>query len=145
VILFFAFWKTKAMPGNGEVVIKPYYESWTQRFNVHSSPKYRLVYEGCVFNDITGRSPYYIQIPSIHAIMFAQRMNSGQRIIVFYDDGKIINFDDVYNSFLVEIGGRDFVGCNASNLGIELKYNSNGVHDTYWFDIPTRQISKKYN
>lgn len=77
--------------------------------------------------------------------MFTQRLDHGQRIVVLYDNGEIANFEDRYGSFSEEIGGLDQVGCDASNLGIELKYESNGVRVTYWFDIPTRQIVKKYD
>lgn len=141
----FVFLATDTKPSNNKLAVHSYYDNWIQRFNVHSSPKHRIVYGDKVFNDVVGRSPYYLNLPSIHAIMFAQRLDSGQRIVVLYDNGEITNFEDPYGSFLKEIGGPDQISCNASNRGIELKYESNGVRVTYWFDIPTRQIVKKYD
>ncbi|MEO7098801.1 MAG: hypothetical protein ABI162_05530 [Luteolibacter sp.] len=118
-----------------------YYENWWQRFNVHSSPKHRLVFQGLSFDDVKGRKPFYIKLPSIHAIMFVQNWGEGQRIVVLYEDGKSVIFKDPYGKFLEEPGGPDLLSVVSSDKGIKLEYSSELVSVIYWFDLVTLQIS----
>lgn len=126
--------------------VHEYYENWWQRFNVHSSPKHRLVFQGMTFDDVIGKGSFYVRMPSIGAVLFVQGVGggSGQRIVVLYDDGQKIYFEDPYGSFLERPGDSNLIVVSSSNKMIELRYRSELVDVTYWFDIATRQFSKKY-
>ena len=143
IVLCLSFWPGFFLltpeKNTNELTISSYYEKWWQRLNIHSSPKIRLTFRDLGFYNIIGSKPFYINLPSINAIMFVQdNHKSGQRIVILYNDVNSVIFEDPYTKFTKKIGDSNFEVVSSEKV-IELKCYSDQTYFTYWFDIPTRK------
>ncbi|WP_265594869.1 hypothetical protein [Haloferula sp. BvORR071] len=84
-------------PGDHEIKVTSYPETWFDRFNVHGSELHKLQVGKHTFKSVVGKPPYYIELPEIQAILFVQTQNhyrSSQKVVLYYFNRTTIIFDD---------------------------------------------------